>query len=131
MTDDHLSLTYPMTFTGRRDIDADAMAFLTRGVFRYFDGMPFGLKGHVTRPDVSTDALRAYLTERWTDDEVNDYFTERARRQAEFEREKAERERYEKTLRYRLSVVRDEARFRVVRAWEILRHGEEDDDDDY
>ncbi|QSL99849.1 hypothetical protein SEA_ODAY_106 [Gordonia phage ODay] len=57
---------------------------------------------------------------------VDTYLAEQEVKEAERARERAEREAYERTWRYKTITAWKEARARVRAAWSILRHGEDD-----
>lgn len=59
-------------------------------------------------------------------DFVDTYLAEQEVKEAERARERAEREAYERTWRYKTIAAWKEARARMRAAWSILRHGEDD-----
>lgn len=58
---------------------------------------------------------------------VDAYLTEAAAKDAERKRERLEREAYERTWRYKIITGWREFRHRLTVAWQIIRHGQEDD----
>ena len=58
---------------------------------------------------------------------VDAYLTEAAAKDAERERQRLEREAYERTWRYKTITGWREFRYRLTAAWQIIRHGQEDD----
>ncbi|WVX88157.1 hypothetical protein SEA_LITNINMCQUEEN_101 [Gordonia phage LitninMcQueen] len=58
---------------------------------------------------------------------VDTYLAEQRVKEVERARERAEREAYERTWRYKTITAWKEAQARVRAAWSILRHGEDDD----
>lgn len=58
---------------------------------------------------------------------VDTYLAEAEAKDAERERVRAEREAYEQTWRYKTIAGWRELRYRARAAWQIIRHGQEDD----